>query len=712
MSTQTPRPSDNPGDKNAGPHVTPSGGVQDAAVPHDAPAPQDATGGEGEKPDLSTTRLKGRPQGGGHGPMGGMGMPTEKAMNFTGSLKRFAGYLRVERLAVVAITVLSVLSVTLAVLGPKLLGNGTNVIFAGVIGSQMPADITKAQAVDNLRATGQDTQADMLAAMDVVPGQGIDFTALRVILLWVLAIYIGSFFFGWIQGRVTTSVVQRTVRRLRAEVEAKLGRLPLSYFDRQKKGEVLSRVTNDIDNVAQTLQQTLSQLVTSVLTVVGVLAMMFWISPLLAVIALVTVPLSVVVTALIAKRSQPQFIKQWAATGRLNAHVEEMYTGHALVKVYGHQQTAVDTFTDENAELYEASFKAQFISGIIQPAMGFVANLNYVIVAVVGGLRVASGQLSLGDVQAFIQYSRQFTQPITQIASMMNLLQSGVASAERVFELLDAEEESPDPSPAAVVTDVQGRVAFEDVSFRYVPDRPLIDDLSIVAEPGQTVAIVGPTGAGKTTLVNLIMRFYEVDGGRITLDGVDTRTMSRDGLRSNIGMVLQDTWLFKGTIEENLRYGVPDGVEVTEEQFLEATRATHVDPFVRTLPDGYATVIDDEGSGVSAGEKQLLTIARAFLADPAILILDEATSSVDTRTEVLVQQAMNALRAGRTSFVIAHRLSTIRDADVILVMEDGAIVEMGNHEVLIEKGGAYARLYESQFAAAAVEEVAEGEMTR
>ncbi|MFF3064105.1 ABC transporter ATP-binding protein [Oerskovia sp. NPDC057915] len=639
-------------------------------------------------------------------------MPTEKAMNFTGSLKRFAGYLRVERLAVAVITVLSILSVTLAVLGPKLLGNGTNVIFAGVIGSQMPADITKQQAVDNLRATGQTTQADMLSAMDVVPGQGIDFTALRVILLWVLAIYVGSFFFGWIQGRVTTSVVQRTVRRLRAEVEAKLGRLPLSYFDRQKKGEVLSRVTNDIDNVAQTLQQTLSQLVTSVLTVVGVLAMMFWISPLLAVIALVTVPLSVLVTALIAKRSQPQFIKQWAATGRLNAHVEEMYTGHALVKVYGHQQTAVDTFTDENAELYEASFKAQFISGIIQPAMGFVANLNYVIVAVVGGLRVASGQLSLGDVQAFIQYSRQFTQPITQIASMMNLLQSGVASAERVFELLDADEQSPDPSPAVVVTDVQGRVAFEDVSFRYVPDRPLIDDLSIVAEPGQTVAIVGPTGAGKTTLVNLIMRFYEVDGGRITLDGVDTRTMSRDGLRSNIGMVLQDTWLFKGTIEENLRYGVPDGVEVTEEQFLEATRATHVDPFVRTLPDGYATVIDDEGSGVSAGEKQLLTIARAFLADPAILILDEATSSVDTRTEVLVQQAMNALRAGRTSFVIAHRLSTIRDADVILVMEDGAIVEMGNHEVLIEKGGAYARLYESQFAAAAVEEVAEGEMTR
>ena len=705
MSTQTPRPSDNPGDKNAETHVTPSGA---GAPVTDAPE----THGTGDKPDLSATRLKGRPQGGGHGPMGGMGMPTEKAMDFTGSLKRFAGYLRVERLAVAVITVLSVLSVTLAVLGPKLLGNGTNVIFAGVIGSQMPAGVTKEQAVENLRANGQGTQADMLAAMDVVPGQGIDFAALRTILLLVLAIYVGSFLFGWIQGRVTTSVVQRTVRRLRAEVEAKLGRLPLSYFDRQKKGEVLSRVTNDIDNVAQTLQQTLSQLVTSVLTVVGVLAMMFWISPLLAVIALVTVPLSVLVTAMIAKRSQPQFIKQWAATGRLNAHVEEMYTGHALVKVYGHQQTAVDTFETENAELYEASFKAQFISGIIQPAMGFVANLNYVIVAVVGGLRVASGTLSLGDVQAFIQYSRQFTQPITQIASMMNLLQSGVASAERVFELLDAEEQSPDPSPAAVLTDVQGRVAFEDVSFRYVPDRPLIDDLSIVAEPGQTVAIVGPTGAGKTTLVNLIMRFYEVDGGRITLDGVDVRTMTRDGLRSNIGMVLQDTWLFKGTIEENLRYGVPDGVEVTEEQFLEATRATHVDPFVRTLPDGYATVIDDEGSGVSAGEKQLLTIARAFLADPAILILDEATSSVDTRTEVLVQQAMNALRAGRTSFVIAHRLSTIRDADVILVMEDGAIVEMGNHEVLIEKGGAYARLYESQFAAAAVEEAVEGEMTR
>jgi ATP-binding cassette subfamily B protein len=514
----------------------------------------------------------------------------------------------------------------------------------------------------------------------------------------VVAIYVASALFSWVQGLITTGVVQRTVFRLREEVEAKLGRLPLKYFDGQPRGEVLSRVTNDIDNVAQTLQQTLSQLITSVLTVVGVLGMMFWISPLLAVVALVTIPLSVVVTAAIAKRSQPQFVAQWKWTGSLNAHIEEMYTGHALVKVFGRQRQAVGEFHDQNAELYQASFKAQFISGIIQPAMGFIANLNYVIVAVVGGLRVASGAMTLGDVQAFIQYSRQFTQPITQIASMMNLLQSGVASAERVFELLDAPEQEPDPAePARLPERVQGRVVFEDVSFRYVEDTPLIEDLSLVAEPGQTVAIVGPTGAGKTTLVNLLMRFYEIDGGRITLDGVDTRATTRDALRSQVGMVLQDTWLFGGTIRENIAYGAPD---VPEERLVEAAVATHVDQFVRSLPDGYDTVIDDEAANLSAGEKQLLTIARAFLADPAILVLDEATSSVDTRTEVLVQQAMNALRSGRTSFVIAHRLSTIRDADVILVMEHGSIVEQGSHDELLAAGGAYARLYASQFAAA------------
>jgi len=630
--------------------------------------------------------------------MGGMGMPGEKSMDFAGSARRLLGVLRPERWRLGVVVLLGVASVALAVTGPKVLGNATNVIFNGIIGKQLPAGATKEQAVEGLRAQGQDKLADMLGGMDVVPGQGVDFTRLRDLLLAVVAIYVASALFSWVQGLITTGVVQRTVFGLREQVEAKLGRLPLRYFDGQPRGEVLSRVTNDIDNVAQTLQQTMSQLITSVLTVVGVLGMMFWISPLLAVVALVTVPLSFLVTMAIAKRSQPQFVQQWKVTGTLNAHIEEMYTGHALVKVFGRQEQAVAEFHDQNAELYRASFKAQFISGIIQPAMGFIANLNYVLVAVIGGLRVASGTMTLGDVQAFIQYSRQFTQPITQIASMMNLLQSGVASAERVFELLDAAEQEPDPArPARLPERVRGRVVFEDVAFRYVPGTPLIDDLSLVAEPGRTVAIVGPTGAGKTTLVNLLMRFYEIDGGRITLDGVDTRTTTRDDLRSQVGMVLQDTWLFGGTIRENIAYGVED---VVEDRLVEAAVATHVDPFVRALPDGYDTVVDDEAANLSAGEKQLLTIARAFLADPAILVLDEATSSVDTRTEVLVQQAMNALRTGRTSFVIAHRLSTIRDADVILVMEHGAIVEQGSHDELLAAGGAYARLYASQFAAA------------
>jgi len=634
----------------------------------------------------------------------GLGMPGQKSMDFRGSLRRLLTVLRPERARLVAVLVLGALSVAAAVAGPKLLGNATDVLFEGVVSRQLagslPAGTTQQQAVEALRAAGQGTLADMVAGMsELTVGAGVDFDRLGSILLVVLAVYVAAFLFGWWQGRLTARAVQNTVRRMRSQVEEKLGRVPLSYFDRQPRGELLSRVTNDIDNVAQTVQQTLSQLVTSVLTVIGVLAMMFWISPLLAVVALVTVPLSVVIAAAIAKRSQPQFVEQWAWTGRLNAHIEEMFTGHDLVTVFGRQQEAAATFAERNERLYESAFRAQFISGIIQPALGFVANLNYLVVAVVGGLRVASGTMTLGDVQAFIQYSRQFTQPITQIASMANLLQSGVASAERVFELLDADEQTPDPSqPAALPARVRGRVAFEDVSFRYEADTPLIEHLSVVAEPGQTVAIVGPTGAGKTTLVNLVMRFYEVDEGRITLDGVDTRDLTRDALRSQMGMVLQDTWLYEGTIAENIAYGVDDA---THERIVEAAVATHVDRFVRTLPEGYDTVIDDEGGSVSAGEKQLLTIARAFLADPAILILDEATSSVDTRTEVLVQHAMNALRAGRTSFVIAHRLSTIRDADVILVMEHGQIVEKGSHDELIAAAGAYARLYESQFAAAA-----------
>ncbi len=643
------------------------------------------------------------------GPMGpGIGAPVAKAMDFTGSLRRFARTMRPERARVVLLTLSGVVSVALTVAGPKILGEATNVIFEGMVGrllaSRLPAGTTAVDAADALRAAGNDAQADLLGAMDgLVVGQGIDGGRLATILLGALAVYLGAFLFGWLQARIMTVAVQNTMRRLRDDVEAKLHRVPLSYADSQRKGEILSRVTNDIDNVAQTTTQTLAQLVTSLLTVVGVLAMMFWISWVLALVALVTVPLSIIVTLRIAKRSQPQFVAQWAATGRLNAHVEEMFTGHALVKVYGRQRDAAQRFAQENDALYDSTSKAQFISGTIQPSMGFLANLNYVLVAVIGGLRVASGQLSIGDVQAFIQYSRQFTQPLTQVASMMNLLQSGVASAERVFELLDAPEQERDPERPRALERVRGRVAFENVSFSYVEDEPLIEHLDLVAEPGQTVAIVGPTGAGKTTLVNLLMRFYEVDSGRITLDGVEVRELTRDALRSRIGMVLQDTWLFGGSIEENLRYGVRDGADVSREDFLAATRATHVDPFVRTLPDGYDTLLDDEATSLSAGEKQLLTIARAFLADPEILVLDEATSSVDTRTEVLVQQAMNALRSGRTSFVIAHRLSTIRDADLIVVMEHGRIVEQGDHESLLEAGGAYARLYQSQFAAPAVD---------
>ncbi|MDO8152478.1 ABC transporter ATP-binding protein [Isoptericola sp. b408] len=649
------------------------------------------------------------PPAGAHGPRAVAGMPTAKPLDFTGSLRRFAAVMRPERVRVTVLLLCGTASVVLTVLGPKLLGDATDVIFAGVVGRMlgraMPPGTTTAEAVEQLRAAGDVNQADMVAAMNgVVPGVGIDVTQLTQILTTVAAVYAGAFLFGWWQARLMTVAVQNTVRRLRDEVEAKLHRIPLSYVDRQARGDILSRVTNDIDNVAQTTTQTLAQLVTAVLTVVGVLTMMFWISWVLALVALVTVPVSILLTMAIARRSQPQFVEQWAATGRLNAHVEEMFTGHALVKVYGRQADAAETFARENEAVHDATRRSQFISGTIQPSMGFLANLNYVLVAVIGGLRVAGGQLSIGDVQAFIQYSRQFTQPLSQIASMMNLLQSGVASAERVFELLDAPEQEPDPDPARDPATVRGRVEFDDVSFSYVPDEPLIEHLDLVAEPGRTIAIVGPTGAGKTTLVNLVMRFYEVDGGRILLDGVDTREMTRDGLRSRIGMVLQDTWLFGGTIAENIRYGVREGRDVSDEEFLAATRATSVDPFVRTLPDGYDTVLDEGGAALSTGEKQLLTIARAFLADPDILILDEATSSVDTRTEVLVQEAMNALRSGRTSFVIAHRLSTIREADLIVVMEHGRIVEQGDHDGLLAAGGAYARLYASQFAAPMTDE--------
>ncbi|MFC8077927.1 ABC transporter ATP-binding protein [Streptomyces sp. NPDC057307] len=531
------------------------------------------------------------------------------------------------------------------------------------------------------------------------PG-GVDFRDVGESLLLVLALVTVSAGLTWLQIRLTAELVQRAGHRLRERAQRKLARLPLAYFDKQPRGEVLSRTTNDIDNITQTLQQAFAQIMRALLTLVGVLVMMVWISPLLALVVLATVPVSVLGAVLIGKRAQPQFVRQWAVTGKLNGHVEEMYTGHAEVVVFGRKDDAVRTFEEHNEALYASSFRAQFISGFIQPAMTFVGNLNYVLIAVVGGLRVASGTLSIGDVQAFVQYSYEFNGPVTQIASMANLLQSGVASAERVFDLLDAEEESAEPTgQGGAPGRSAGRVSFEKVAFSYEVAEPLIKELSLSVEPGQTVAIVGPTGAGKTTLVNLLMRFYEVTGGRITLDGVDISTMSRQELRSGIGMVLQDTWLFGGTIADNIAYGVSG--DVSRERVMEAAMATHADRFIRTLPDGYDTVVDEEGGGLSAGEKQLLTIARAFLVEPSILVLDEATSSVDTRTEVLIQRAMSSLREGRTSFVIAHRLSTIRDADVILVMEAGHIVEQGTHDELLASGGAYARLYASQFAAAA-----------
>ena len=632
------------------------------------------------------------------GPFGGA-MVGQKSMDFGPSAKRLVGRLAPQRLKVAVVLLLAVASVALSVVGPRILGHATDLIFEGLFGRSLPAGTSKADAVAGLRARGEDRLADMLAGMDVVPGRGVDFDAVGRVLLLVLAIYVAASLLMWLQGYILNDVVQSAVRRMRDDVEAKIHRLPLSYFDRQPRGELLSRVTNDIDNISQTLQQTMSQLLVSLLTVIGVLAMMFSISPTLALIALVTVPVGMALSGQIMKRSQGLFIQQWRRTGTLNGHIEEAFTGHGLVKVFGRQREVEQVFEVENDELYKASFGAQFVSGLIMPVMMFLGNLNYVVIAVLGGLRVANGSMSLGEVQAFIQYSRQFTQPLTQVASMVNLLQSGVASAERVFELLDAEEE-PVEEHAAPAEGGRGEVRFEQVSFRYDPDRPLIEDLSLVARPGQTVAIVGPTGAGKTTLVNLVMRFYDVDAGRITLDGVDISTMPRAALRGRTGMVLQDTWLFEGTIRDNIAYGRPDA---TEKEILEAARATFVDRFVHNLPDGYDTVIDEEGGTLSAGERQLVTIARAFLARPALLILDEATSSVDTRTELLVQHAMAALRADRTSFVIAHRLSTIRDADVILVMEDGRIVEQGTHDELLARGGAYNELYQAQFAAPATD---------
>lgn len=632
--------------------------------------------------------------------MFGDGPPAKKAENFWPSAKRLVGLLRPERTKFLVVVALVILSVVLTVIAPKILGSAMDVIFNGVLGAQLPAGVPLDVIVEQARDDGNEEFADLLANSDVVPGEGIDFGRLGVLILIVLGMYTVASVLMWAQGFILNGLVMRVVFSLRQRIEEKLNRLPLRYFDSRQRGDVMSRVTNDVDNVQAALQQAFSQLVQSALTVIGITAMMFIVSWQLALIALIALPLSGVIAGVIGVRSQKLFAAQWKNTGALNGHIEETFSGQEIVRVFGRDKEMLDEFDKRNDKLFEASFGAQFISGMIMPAMTFVSYLSYVLIAVVGGLRVASGQMTLGDATAFIQYSREFTQPITQIASLANMLQSGVASAERTFELLDAEEEVAENADAHLPARTDGHVEFERVSFSYDPESPLIENLSFSAEPRHTVAIVGPTGAGKTTLVNLVMRFYELTGGRILLDGVDITSLSRAELRSHVGMVLQDAVLFEGTIRENIRYG---RLDATDDEVIAAAQATMVDRFVRQLPEGYDTVLDADGGSVSAGERQLITIARAFIANPSLLILDEATSSVDTRTELLVQHAMAALRTDRTSFVIAHRLSTIKDADTILVMQEGRIVEQGNHEQLLAKKGAFYELYMSQFAATEAE---------
>lgn len=628
------------------------------------------------------------------GGRGGVGAPIEKPRNFMGSLKRLLGYLKPQLIPLIIVIVFAVVSTIFMIIAPKMLGKATNVLFEGIIGKMMPPNMTKDQAIEFLKFSGRDQIAQMLGPMNIVPGQGVNFSRLATILLTLLGVYALSAFFNWLQQYLMAGVAQKTVYNLRKEVDEKLARLPLKFYDSHPHGDLLSRVTNDIDNIGHTLQQTLVQLITAVVTVIGVLIMMLTISPLLTLITLTVIPLALLVTMFVIKHSQKQFEIQWDSTGELNGHVEESYTGFNVIKAFNKHWDMQKEFDEENERLREATFKAQFVSSLIRPFIGLINNLNYVIVSVVGGLRVANGVMTLGDIQAFIQYSRQFTMPIVQTSSIINVLQSTVASAERVFELLDEEEEIPDPENPVVLDKVEGHVKFENVYFSYEPQKPLIENLNLEAKPGQSVAIVGPTGAGKTTLVNLLMRFYDVDAGRITLDGVDIRQMRRADLRKNFGMVLQDAWLFRGTIKDNIAYG-KEGA--TDEEIVKAAQAAYVDYFIRTLPKGYDTIIDEDATNLSQGQRQLITIARAFLANPPLLILDEATSSVDTRTEVLIQEAMNNLMEGRTSFVIAHRLSTIRNADIIVVMNHGRVVEQGNHKELIAKKGFYYDLYMSQF---------------
>jgi len=625
---------------------------------------------------MSAERKEHRPgPSGGRGPLGShMGMPVQKAKNFKGTLKRLMGYLKPRRLQLFAVFLTAILSTVFSIVSPKILGKATTKLFEGIMQKMMH-----------------------------VPGAKVDFQYIGQIILMLVGLYVISAFFSYIQQYIMAGVAQKTVYDMRNDVNDKLASLPLKFFDSHTHGEILSRVTNDVDNIASTLQQSMTQLITSVITIVGIVIMMLTISPIMTLIALITLPLSLFVTAKIAKRSQKYFASQQKELGELNGHVEEMYTGHKIVKAFGREEESIKAFNNINERLYNAGWKAQFISGIIMPMMSFIGNIGYVAVCVVGGILVTKKQIEIGDVQAFIQYSRQLTWPITQAANIANVIQSTIASAERVFELLDESEEIPDHDNAKIIEFPKGEVRFQNVKFGYKEDATLIENMNIDVKQGQTIAIVGPTGAGKTTLVNLLMRFYETGGGKITVDGVDIRDLKRGDLRSMFGMVLQDTWLFNGTIRDNIAYG-REGA--TDEDVVRAARAAHADHFIRTLPDGYNTILNEEASNISQGQKQLLTIARAILANPAILILDEATSSVDTRTEIYIQKAMTELMQGRTSFVIAHRLSTIRDADLILVMNNGSIIEKGSHNELLRKGGFYADLYNSQFTGANLEKEA------